>query len=257
MLLPNPAPPVPWKKEDCLRRAARFCFRHGRQPNQAKPQFHPLRVSHLLGRSAMLRFFHRLFRSSHPLDAENLGDRTKDITFRMMEDADIPTCLALYRANEAAHFPPGRFEHYEAKLRGREFLTLLAIRDAKPVGCCGIHYTTSTEGIPVGVLCFGMVDPAHQRQGIGTAQVLVRLAQLTAIDDLAIAAMFAVPSSVSFYTRFGFEFDREARGGDGGIYPFGLLKATQSFIDDCRSELKQRHINYPDVKDQIPRQKAA
>jgi GNAT superfamily N-acetyltransferase len=204
----------------------------------------------------MLRFLGRLFHSSHPLDTENLGERTRDITFRMVEDADIPTCLALYRANEAAHFPAGRFEYYEAKLRGHEFLTLLAMRDGRPIGCCGIHYTTSTEGIPVGVLCFGMVDPAHQRQGVGTAQVLVRLALLTATDDLAIAAMFAVPSSVSFYKRFGFEFDREARGDDGGTYPFGLLKATQSFIEDCRGVLEQRHISYPDVRDRIPHRKA-
>src|SRR5687767_12986819 len=120
----------------------------------------------------MLRFLRRLLRSSHPLAPENLGDRTKDIAFRVMEESDISTCLAFYRANEAAHFPAGRFEHYEGKLRSRGFLTLLAMRDGRPVGCCGIHYTSSTEGIPVGFFCFGMVDPAHQRRGVGTAQVL-------------------------------------------------------------------------------------
>lgn len=200
----------------------------------------------------MLLFLRHLFHSSHPLEAENLSDRAREITFRVMEDADIPTCLAFYRANEVAHFPPGRFDYYEAKLRGREFLTLLAMRHGKPLGCCGIHYANSAESIPVGFLCFGMVDPAHQREGVGTAQVLVRLALLTATNDLAIAAMLAVPSSVSFYKRFGFEFDREVPGGDGHTYPFGLLKATQSYIDDCRAVLKQRHISYPDVRHHIP-----
>ncbi len=204
----------------------------------------------------MLSLLRRLFRSSHPLSRKNLSERARDVTFRVAEEADISTCMEFYRANEAAHFPPGRYEHYEVKLRERKFLALLAMRDGQPVGCCGIQYTTSKEGIPVSVLCFGMVAPAHQGQGIGTAQVLVRLGLLTAVDDLAVAAMFAVPNSVSFYRRFGFQFDQEACGDDGGMYPFGLLKVSQSFIDDCRAELVQRHIIYPDVRNIIPRQNA-
>jgi hypothetical protein len=89
--------------------------------------------------------------------------------------------------------------------------------------------------------------------GIGTAQVLVRLALLSANNDLAIATMFAVPGSVSFYRRFGFKFDCELPADDRGVYPFGLLRVSQSFIDDCRAELARRNITYPDVRDSIPR----
>jgi predicted N-acetyltransferase YhbS len=205
----------------------------------------------------MLRFLRRLVRSGHPLDDENLSVRARNISFRLMEDADIATCLSFYRANEATHFPPGRLDLYEAKLRRREFLTLLALRDGETVGCCGLHSTISAEGLPVTVFCFGMVHPDHHRQGIGTALTLVRIAQLTAVDDSAIAAMFVVPKSVSFYRRFGFEFEREAPADDGGMYPFGLLKVSQSFIEQCRSVLARRHINYSDVKDKIPHRKVA
>lgn len=204
----------------------------------------------------MFRLIRRFFRSSHPLDAANLGDRVRDIKFRVAEAADIPTCMGFYRANEEAHFPPGRFEHYESQLRNHEFLTLLAMREDIPVGCCGINYAES-EGIPFSVLCFGMVHPTHQRQGIGTAQLLVRLAMLTVKDEMAVAAMYAVPGSVSFYSRFGVRFDSKAVLDDGHTYPFGVLKVSQSFIDECCSVLAQRNITYPDVKNRIPQRQAA
>jgi predicted N-acetyltransferase YhbS len=216
---------------------------------------HPA-ISRRLGKpGSLLRSLHRFFRPGHPLDARNLGDKARDIAFRVMQEDDIPRCLSFYRANEAAHFPPGRLEHYAAQLRNRTFLTLLSTRAGKPVGCCGISYTIATDGFPIGSFCFGMVDPAHQRQGIGTAQVLVRLALLTSRDDLALAIMFAVSGSVSFYRRFGFKFDCELPADDGGVYPFGLFRASQTFLDDCRTELARRNITYPDVRDSIPRHK--
>jgi predicted N-acetyltransferase YhbS len=172
-----------------------------------------------------------------------------------MEDDDIPTCLSFYRANEVAHFPPGRFDYYAEKLRRREFLTLLATRAQKPVGCCSIIVVENGAG-RVGVLCFGLVDPSHQRQGIGTAQLLVRLALLTPVNALAYAMMFAVPNSLSFYRRFGFDFSREALADDGATYPLGILQVSQSFIEYCRSVLAQRNITYPDVRDRIPKRQA-
>jgi hypothetical protein len=99
-----------------------------------------------------------------------------------------------------------------------------------------------------------MVDPDHQRTGIGTAQLLVRIAMLPVIKekDLAIAAMTAVPNSVSFYRRFGFDFTHEVTADDGGTYPLGLLKTSPSFIEDCQRVLAHRDITCPDVRDRIP-----
>lgn len=200
----------------------------------------------------MFRSLRRLFQSPHPLDPENLGDKARDIVFRVMGDNDIETCLAFYRANEAANFPPGRLELYAERLRSREFLTLLALRSDRPVGCCGIYHSKTAEGIPVGFFCFGMVDPGQQRTGIGTAQVLVRLALLPVTSDLVVAAMAAVPNSMSFYKRFGFVFGHEIQGTDGGTYPLGLLRASASFVADCKVVLEQRRITYPDVLSLIP-----
>jgi hypothetical protein len=35
-----------------------------------------------------------------PLDPRNLNGRVRDVSFGVMEDADIPLCLALYRHSE-------------------------------------------------------------------------------------------------------------------------------------------------------------
>ena len=199
----------------------------------------------------MFEFLRSLFR--HPFDNANLSKRARDISFRLLEDADIPTCIGFYRANEAAHFPPGLVDYYESKLRAREMLTLIATRNGTPVGCCSITCATSKEGMPVATLCFGLVDPAHQRQGIGTAQLLVRLALLTTTKEVAVAALLAVPGSVSFYRKHGFDFRRTTRGDDGRTYPLGVLVVSKGLIDHCRTQLAKRNIKYPDVSHLIPR----
>jgi len=200
----------------------------------------------------MWQFIRRLMRSKHPLDDANLSDRARDITFREMQEGDIETCLAIYRANEAAHFPAGKLAHFESALRDGQALVLMATREDRSIGCCGLNYTTSAEGIRAAWFCYGMVDPAFQRQGVGTAQALVRIGLLKATNDLAIAAMLAVPGSVAFHKRFGFEFLQEVCADDGVVYPYGMLRMSQSFIDDCRAVMSRRRIVYPDIGDRIP-----
>lgn len=202
----------------------------------------------------MLQFLRRLVFPPHPLSPSNLGTKVRDVAFRVMEDDDIDTCISFYRANEARNFPPGNLDFYSERLRKREFLTLIALRSNRPVGCCGIYYSKSTEGIPIGFFCYGMVDPSHQRTGIGTAQVLVRLALLPVAPHGAIAAMAAVPNSIYFYQRFGFEFEQEIQGADGGKYPLGLLKASVDLVNQCKVTLAKRNITYPDVGGLIPYQ---
>jgi len=200
----------------------------------------------------ILRRLRRIFCSRHPFDPENLGDKARDVAFRVMEDGDIDTCLSFYRANEAAHFPPEVFAQYEAQLRAREFLNLVGMRGGRPVGCCGMAYLQSREGLDVANFCFGMVDTVGQGQGVGTAQVLARIGMLRTTNDFAVAVMYAVPTAVRFYKRFGFDFSCEMPA-NGRLYPFGVLRASQSFLDDCKAELARRNITCPDVRDRIPR----
>lgn len=184
-----------------------------------------------------------------PLAVRNLGEHVRDVSFRVMDDADIPLCLSLYRANEAAHFPRGFFDDYEARLRGRQFLNLIATRDGEAVGCGGLVYDATGNAW----FCFGMVSPAHQRKGIGTALMLARLALLTPVENWCAIAITAVRGSVSFYRRFGFMFLPATTDRNGTLHSIAFLDVPAAEVEACRLLLAERRIIVPDARDAIPR----
>jgi GNAT superfamily N-acetyltransferase len=194
-------------------------------------------------------FFRNVFGRRNPLDPGNLGARVRDVSFRVMDDADIPICLAIYRANEAAHFPRGFFERYEAHLRSGRFLNLMTMRDGEPVGCGGLVYDGNGEAW----LCFGMLAPSHQRQGLGTAMFLARLALLTPVGGWSTIRIAAVPGSMAFYRRFGFLFAQGSSNVGGVFHPVGTLHLRAAEIEACRTILAERRISYPNISDKIPR----
>jgi GNAT superfamily N-acetyltransferase len=197
----------------------------------------------------LLKFIRDLFAERTPLAARNLGERVRDVSFRVMEEADIPVCLAFYRANEAAHFPGGYFDQYAAQLRGGEFLNLIAMRDGEPVGCGGLMYGPNGDAC----FCFGMVAPSHQGTGIGTALMLARLALLTPVNGWSTVWITAVPRSVAFHRRFGFLFLPAAADDKGVSHPIAFLDLRAAEVEACRAVLAQRRIAYPDVSGEIPR----
>ena len=178
-----------------------------------------------------------------PLDPENLGDEVRDVTFGVMDEADIPICMSLYRANEDLHFPAGFAARYEARLRSGELLNLVARRNGEPVGCGGLILKRHV----VTWFCFGMVDPARQRQGIGTALFLARLALCTPVDGWLTIRLNAVPNAVGFFRRFGVLFTQAAVCGHGLFHSRGTLHVRAAEIAACRDVLAARRIHLPDV----------
>jgi predicted N-acetyltransferase YhbS len=189
-----------------------------------------------------------LLKERNPLDPAIVGARVRDVSFRVMEDADIPICLSLYRANEVRHFPPDRSGLYEAELRSRRLLNLIASRDGEPVGCGAISFQSRDR---VG-FCFGMVAPERQRQGVGTALFLARLGLLRSSGGVITVTITAVPGSLQFYRRFGFLFFGNAGGADGSFYPLGTLHVRAEEIDPCRRLLAERNIICPDLGSELP-----
>jgi len=183
-----------------------------------------------------------------PLDPENLGDDVRDVTFGVMDEADIPICMSLYRANEDLHFPAGFAARYEARLRSGELLNLVARRNGEPVGCGGLILKRHV----VTWFCFGMVDPARQRQGIGTALFLARLALCTPVDGWLTIRLNAVPNAVGFFRRFGVLFTQAAVCGHGLFHSRGTLHVRAAEIAACRDVLAARRIHLPDVSGGIP-----
>lgn len=197
----------------------------------------------------LMKSLRDVFARRTPLAARNLGEHVRDVSLRVMDDADIPLCLSLYRANEARHFPPGFFAEYEARLHGRQLLNLVAMRGGEAVGCGGLVYDANG----LAWLCFGMVAPAHHRRGIGTALTLARLALLTPVDGWCGIGITAVPNSVSFYRRFGFTFLPATTDGNGTLHSIAFLDVPAAEIEACRALLAERRIIVPDAGDAIPR----
>ncbi len=198
----------------------------------------------------LARFFRNPFVRRTPLDPANLGPGVRDLALRVMEDADVPFCLDLYRANEAEHFPGGYFDQYEGQLCAGDFLNLVAVREREPVGCVGLMSDANGDVW----LCFAMVAPSHQRNGVGTALLLTSLALLTPVNGWSTMRLTAVPGSVRFYRRFGFLFAPAMADHKGVVHSTACLDLRAAEIDACRAVLAERRISYPDVREQIPRQ---
>jgi GNAT superfamily N-acetyltransferase len=196
----------------------------------------------------LMKSLRDVFARRSPLSARNLGEHVRDVSFRLMDDADIPLCLSLYHAN-VRHFPPGFFDHYAASLHGRQFLNLIAMRGGETVGCGGLVYDAGGSAW----FCFGMVAPAHQRQGIGTGLMLARLALLTPVDGWCAIAITAVPGSVSFYRRFGFLFLPAVADATGTLHSTAFLDVPAAEVEACRILLAARRITVPNARDAVPR----
>jgi [ribosomal protein S18]-alanine N-acetyltransferase len=197
----------------------------------------------------LMKSLRDVFAQRKPLSPRNLGEHVKDVSFRVMEEADIPLCLSIYRANEARHFPQGFIDEYETRLRGRQLLNLIAMRGGEAVGCGGLVYDANGNAW----FCFGMVAPAHQRKGVGTALMLARVALLTPVDGWCAAGITAVPGSVSFYRRFGFTFLPATTDGNGTLLSIAILDVPAAEVEACRTVLAERRIFVPNVHDDIPR----
>jgi GNAT superfamily N-acetyltransferase len=197
----------------------------------------------------LMKSLRGVFARCTPLAVRNLGEHVRDVSFRVMDDADIPLCLSLYRANEARHFPEGFSDDYEASLRAGQFLNLIAMRGGEAVGCGGLGYDANGNAW----FCFGMVAPTHQRKGIGTALMLARLALLTPVDGLCAIWITAVPGSVSFYRRFGFRFLPGVEDASGTLHSIAFLDVPAAEVEACRAVLAERRIIVPDARDAVPR----
>lgn len=127
------------------------------------------------------------------------------IKIRPLRETDVENCLEIYRLNEPERFPEGYIDCFHLCLSKPEYLFLVAENDAGLCGFGGIlFYEKATQCLAC--LAFGMVHPAHQGKGIGTALILSRLAILPEPSPKWWITLSPVPKSKTFYENFGFEF---------------------------------------------------
>lgn len=193
------------------------------------------------------RFYHNL-KGAHPLHPDVLRTRLKSLTFRRYEPADLDQCLALYTANELGRFPEGVQDQYRTSLTRQSSYFLVLEQEGRIIGTGGIALFGRPD---VAVLCFGLVDPKHHGEGIGTALVLTRLALLPGKFTYMVF-IAAVEKSVGFYRRFGFRAFTPWKDKHGDMQPSGVLAFSPSEIVRCRKLLAQHGVCYPADQDKIP-----
>lgn len=130
-----------------------------------------------------------------------------DCNIRLLREDDIEACEAIYRLNEPIHFPTGYFAQFSDWLRHRRSLIMVAEQEGAVLALGGVN-AQEQGGRHVACLSFGMVHPAHHRQGFGTALLLARLALLRTTQQFSFVALTTVGGSETFYGRFGFSFVR-------------------------------------------------
>lgn len=192
---------------------------------------------------------HHFLKGPNPLHPNVWEGRLKPLTFRRLQVADIPHCLELHALNATDRFPKGGSAEYEACLMEQSAYFLVAEKDGQIVATGGLSYWMRED---ISVLCYGLVNPRHQGQGIGTALLLARLALLRPPDFSQRVFIFAVEKSIAFYRRFGFGKFKDWQDKQGKLHPSGQLSITRTEIRQCRALLRAHGIAYPPDQDQVP-----
>jgi predicted N-acetyltransferase YhbS len=173
------------------------------------------------------------------LEAQLYPPLKRNVAFRIYEPRDFDTCIAIYRKNEAGRFPAGHGAKFVEYLKKDTKALIVAECDSRVVGYGGINPLAPN----VATLCYGIVDPEFQGQRIGTALILLRIAQLSSDPVGAFVLIFAVDASMPIYGRFGFIEKTRWKAEDGKDHPVGLLNVPSVTLSRVKSALKRRGLS--------------
>ncbi|MBK8094041.1 MAG: GNAT family N-acetyltransferase [Verrucomicrobiaceae bacterium] len=137
----------------------------------------------------------------------------KGFKVRGWEQGDSMTCMEIYRLNAPGRFPTEVEKDYEERLTKEDQSMLVVELDGRVVACGG-HSQTKDEAW----LCYGLIHPDYQRQGIGRLLLLSRLARFEVPPGICIK-ICAVEASVGYYERFGFKQFGLWYSEDGKAHP--------------------------------------
>lgn len=138
------------------------------------------------------------------------------LRLRSFESRDFDDCMRIYSSNRG-HTLPDSIELMEGHLRDILLHYLVIEGPTGIVGCGGIEQRADINRAD---LCFGMVDRANHRCGIGTLLLLARLALVDCAEGEVMIFLETSHKTEGFYRRFGFEpiSGYEARYGVGLNY---------------------------------------
>ena len=198
------------------------------------------------------RLYHHV-RGSNPLHPMVWMGRLTAIVFRRYQAADLEACVRLLDLNAPGRFPT-LDPSYSSILASGNLYTIVAEKNGQVVAAGSLQYVRPHGFInrKAGVLCFGLVHPEYQNQGIGTALVLARFALMKASEEYYSVLIFAVQKSIGFYRRFGFHETEPWKDTEGQGHPSAMMELLRRDILGCRRLLAQHQITYPSDEELVP-----
>lgn len=176
-------------------------------------------------------------------------ERIRPLVFREAGADDFGFCERLHRENERAGVPANHFTFYEEALRGGRMLVLIAEENGMPVGTCALHWHLPD----VVWFCYGLVDPAKHRAGIGTTMFLARIALLPRRMRPLTIGISALETSLPYYARFGFRYAGHADAPDGNSYPNAHLRGVGAgLVDEAAATLEASGVAFRRPSRPIP-----
>jgi ribosomal protein S18 acetylase RimI-like enzyme len=180
----------------------------------------------------------RLVFARTSLEAQLYPPLTTKVVFRVYEHRDFDACLAIYRKNAPGRFPAGNEPDFTEYLKKDTKAFIVAEFESRVVGYGGINLIAPN----IATLCYGIIDPEFQRQRIGSALILLRIAQVSAGPGGAFFLIFAVDASMPIYRRFGFIEKSRWKAEDGNNYPLALLRVPPTALDRVKTALNRRGV---------------
>ena len=134
-----------------------------------------------------------------------------DLILRPYQAADKQACLDLFRGNIPHFFAPHEEAEFtdflEHEIKDCDYFVLEG--DRKPLGCGGTYSVGSVAG-----LCWGLVDHARHRRGLGSFLLRGRLERLynhhPGVEEVRLDTS---QHSQGFFARFGFVTTTITRDG--------------------------------------------
>ena len=158
--------------------------------------------------------------------------------FRAYEDKDHDACLEIYHKNAPGRFPNDDGQSFEEYLEDADKALIVAEVDSGLVGFGGL----TLEGHNVATLCYGIVDPQWQRQRLGAALTLLRIALLPPAEDGFWLFIHTLDPSLPIYERFGFIECGKWQSANEVDHPSAVLHIPTSSSERIKATLAQRGL---------------
>jgi GNAT superfamily N-acetyltransferase len=172
---------------------------------------------------------------------------------RPFESRDRASCLAIYQQNEHGYFPADFLVYFEFWLDSEEFIKLVLCVDGVPVAIGAVN-CNKRFGLATAWLTFGMVSPAYQGKGLGSALVLARLSLLPK-PIRAARVLMTNEASKAFYARFGFApYGASPSGRPGLMLPCNSALIGEGEWQACRERVASLGLTLPTIE--APRRSA-